>query len=273
MTQQSHVRGRRDGWTWLGIAVVALAAAVMSFDALRRLAERIGVAASLSWLLPIAIDAAVVVATRTWLASPNSDRVTRYGRAVALASLALSVAGNATEHAMAAYQLATPWWVVVAVSAVPPVMLGATAHLAALVAAERHTAPGTAGTSSAPAAESSLNSPETAAPLPAANATATEQPRDTRDSATASATTRHEVAPPTETQQRSRTANSDTATGGKAATMRATFDRYVAEGRLDELTGTELARAASAAPSLGRRYLKEWRQELEAKATVSTPAA
>src|SRR5699024_6696492 len=112
---------------------------------------------------PIAIDAAVVVATRTWLAGPSSGRVTRYGRAVALASLALSVAGNATEHAMAAYQLATPWWVVVAVSAVPPIMLGATAHLAALVAAERHTAPEPAGTSSAPASDSPLRS-ESAAP-------------------------------------------------------------------------------------------------------------
>lgn len=44
--------------------------------------------------------------------------------------------------------------------------------------------------------------------------------------------------------------------------MRATFDRYVAEGRLDELTGAVLARSAEASPSLGRRYLGQWRAEL-----------
>src|SRR5699024_8853677 len=88
VNQARHAHGRRDGWTWAGIAVVATAAAVMSFDALRRLAERAGVGASLSWLLPIAVDAAIIVATRTWLAGPAGCRVTRYARAVALASLA-----------------------------------------------------------------------------------------------------------------------------------------------------------------------------------------
>lgn len=53
-----------------------------------------------------------------------------------------------------------------------------------------------------------------------------------------------------------------TATGDKAVAMRAVFDRYVAEGRADELTGALLARAATANPSLGRRYLSQWRTEL-----------
>lgn len=201
---------RRDLWTWTGIATVALAAAVMSFDALRRLAERSGVAAELAWLLPVAIDAAVVVATRAWLTGHECDRVRVYARGLALGSLSLSVAGNATEHGMSAYDVATPWWVVVAVSAVPPAMLGAIAHLAALAAADRGTA-------------------TEAPPVPQPTATATR------------------VALPA---------------GGKAARMRATFELFRDQGRLGDLTGAELARSAGATPSLGRRYLAQWRAEL-----------
>jgi hypothetical protein len=126
----------RDGWTWAGLAVVAAAAAVLSFDALRQLAEGCGLG-RLGWLLPVAIDAAAVVATRVWLSGHAGVRPARYARALALAALGLSVAGNAAQHFMTAYQLAPAWWLVVAVSAVPPVMLGAVAHLAALLSADR----------------------------------------------------------------------------------------------------------------------------------------
>lgn len=59
-----------------------------------------------------------------------------------------------------------------------------------------------------------------------------------------------------------RVPNGATATGEKAATMRGIFDRYVSEGRADELTGALLARPAGANDSLGRRYLAQWRAEL-----------
>jgi hypothetical protein len=52
------------------------------------------------------------------------------------------------------------------------------------------------------------------------------------------------------------------ATGDKTAIMRAMFDRYAVEGRVVELTGAALAGAAGAHPSLGRRYLREWRDAL-----------
>jgi hypothetical protein len=54
----------------------------------------------------------------------------------------------------------------------------------------------------------------------------------------------------------------------KRDTMRAAFDRAVAEGRADQLTGADLARVANANPSLGRRYLSEWREELVAAGGV-----
>lgn len=221
----------RDGWTWLGIGVVAAAAAVVSFAALRQLAERANVPPSLAWLLPVAIDATIVVATRVWLIGGAGRRVVGYARFLALGALALSVAGNAAEHAMTAYRVVAPWWVLVAVSAVPPVALGATVHLAALLANDTREHVTEATTS--PAAEKSATratappaatpAPEPAGSLPAARQTA----------------------------------------GAKEAAMRATFERYRDESRLHELTGAALARSAGAAPSLGRRYRAKWMAELD----------
>lgn len=238
MTSVARVR---DGWTWLGIGIVAAAAAVMSFSALRRLAERVDVAPALAWLLPVAIDAAIVVATRVWLIGGAGDRVTRYARFLALSALALSVAGNATEHAMAAYAVVSPWWVLVAVSAVPPVALGATVHLAALLASDTATA----------------TRPKSATP--------TKSGARTAGSATTSAPTPIAAKPATPA-----TATDDTRSGDKEAVMRDTFERYRSEGRLDELTGAELARSAGAASSLGRRYRKKWLAELEIDTDTDT---
>ncbi|MFD2396794.1 DUF2637 domain-containing protein [Prauserella oleivorans] len=116
--------------TWTGLAVVAAAAAVLSFDALRQLAVLAGTPAGLAWLLPVTVDAAALVATRLWLAGAEGAR--RFARTLALSMIGLSVAGNATSHELVAYQVVPPWWAVVAVAAVPPAVLGAVAHLAAL---------------------------------------------------------------------------------------------------------------------------------------------
>lgn len=123
----------------------------MSFSALWRLAERANVAVSLAWLLPVAVDATIVIATRVWLIGDAGTRVTRYARRLAIAALLLSVAGNAAEHGMAAYGVAAPWWVLVAVSAVPPAALGATVHLAALLSGALSTIAARPGSASTPA--------------------------------------------------------------------------------------------------------------------------
>ncbi|TKG66195.1 DUF2637 domain-containing protein [Prauserella endophytica] len=123
---------RRSWITWTGLAVVAGAAAVLSFDALRQLAVLAGTPAGLAWLLPVCIDAAALVATRLWLTGDAPGAARRFARTLALTMIALSVGGNATSHALVAYQVTPPWWAVVAVAAVPPAVLGAVAHLAAL---------------------------------------------------------------------------------------------------------------------------------------------
>jgi hypothetical protein len=125
---------------WLLLAVVAAAAAVLSFSALMQLAALCGFDARLGWLLPITIDAGAAAGCLVWLGRigpgnfpGHTAGAASYARSMTLALLASSVAGNATVHALTAYRIVPPWWLVVAVSAVPPVVLGATVHLAVLV--------------------------------------------------------------------------------------------------------------------------------------------
>lgn len=115
------------------LLVVATAAAVLSFAALRDLALVCGFTARLAWLLPLVIDAGAAAGSLVWLGGWAAGSARRFARLLALALLGLSVAANALGHGLAAYGLAPPWWVVVAVSAVAPAVLGAVVHLAVLV--------------------------------------------------------------------------------------------------------------------------------------------
>lgn len=115
------------------LTVVAGAAVVLSFAALRDLALLCGFAPGLAWLLPVVVDAGATAGSLVWLGGPAAGAARRFARALALTLLALSVAANALGHGLAAYTLAPAWWVVVAVSAVAPAGLGAVVHLAVLV--------------------------------------------------------------------------------------------------------------------------------------------
>ena len=138
---------RRDISTYAGMLAVAVAAAVLSFSALSGLAELAGVSGEvwgfrLAWLLPIAIDAYAMTATRVWLRSTGAERVRQYARSNAVGAIGLSMTGNGAYHyftSAGVTSLATVsggWLVVVTVSAVPPVILGLVGHLHALVAGE-----------------------------------------------------------------------------------------------------------------------------------------
>lgn len=114
------------------LAVVAAAAAVLSFSALDELGRLCGFA-SLAWLLPVVLDAGAAAGSLAWLTQPiGPARV--FGRRLALALLGSSVGGNAVGHLLTALAVAAPWWLVVAVSAAAPVVLGAVVHLAVLAA-------------------------------------------------------------------------------------------------------------------------------------------
>jgi hypothetical protein len=115
------------------LLVVAGAAAVLSFAALRDLALLCGFSSRLAWLLPVVVDAGAASGSLVWLGGWARDSARRFARALALGLLGLSVAANALGHGLAAFSLAPPWWVVVVVSAIAPGVLGAVVHLAVLV--------------------------------------------------------------------------------------------------------------------------------------------
>ena len=115
------------------LLVVAAAAAVLSFAALRDLALLCGFAPTLAWLLPVVVDAGAAAGSLVWLGGWAAEPARRFARALALALLGSSVAANALGHGLAAFALAPAWWVVVGVSAVAPAVLGAVVHLAVLV--------------------------------------------------------------------------------------------------------------------------------------------
>ncbi len=126
------------GWvTWTGMAVVLIAAAVLSFSALRELAVAVRISPTLAWLLPIAVDAGAAVSCRTWLARRAPKDAERFAQRLTWGLLALTVLGNATSQGMTANGVTPPWWVAVVVGAVPPAVVGSVIHLAVLVG--RHT--------------------------------------------------------------------------------------------------------------------------------------
>ncbi len=122
------------------LSVVAGAAAVLSFAALRDLALMCGFAPQLAWLLPVVVDAGAAAGSLVWLGGAVPESARRFARALALALLGLSVAANALGHGLAAFRQEPAWWVVVIVSAVAPAVLGAVVHLAVLVGREPSTA-------------------------------------------------------------------------------------------------------------------------------------
>jgi hypothetical protein len=160
MTSHSTASQRWDRATYAGMAAVAVAAAILSFSALSGLAELVGItdrAAGfrLAWLLPISVDAYAVTATRVWLRTGVNQRIRTYACRNSIGAIGLSVAGNGIYHGLSAAGVTSMsgagfgWLLVVAVSAVPPVMLGLVGHLHALISAAHQPA---TTTSTAPAA-------------------------------------------------------------------------------------------------------------------------
>jgi hypothetical protein len=125
------VTGR--GTLYLLLTVVAGAAAMLSFAALRDLALLCGFGPRLAWLLPVVVDAGAAAGSLVWLGAGSAESARRFARRLALGLLALSVAANALGHGLAAFVLLPPWWVVVILSGIAPAVLGAMVHLAVLV--------------------------------------------------------------------------------------------------------------------------------------------
>ncbi|OUC99297.1 hypothetical protein [Streptosporangium minutum] len=141
------MNARRD-WTVIGcVALVALATVTASFTAQSGLGELagwttvfhvFGVEVSMSWLLPITVDAYGIAATRIATDKGKySAEVRGHAFGHALAAVVVSVLGNAMFHLIEAEVIelgGASWVLVVAVSVVPPIALGGLAHLLGVAA-------------------------------------------------------------------------------------------------------------------------------------------
>jgi uncharacterized protein DUF2637 len=121
----------------VGLAVVLAAAAVLSFDALRGLALAVSIPARFAWLLPIAVDAGAAVSCAVWLGRHTPRGAATVAAGMTWGLLVLTVAGNAGHLYMHAHHITPPWWVAVAVGAMPPAIVGGTVHLLVLLTRSR----------------------------------------------------------------------------------------------------------------------------------------
>ena len=127
---QATPGANRDVLFALGMTAVSVAAAVSSYSGLASLADLAGWNHRLALLLPLTIDAYALTATRVWLSPRTAGRkARRWAKGNAIGAIATSVAGNAVAHAANAHVFHVGWPVVVAVSAIPSIVLGLITHL------------------------------------------------------------------------------------------------------------------------------------------------
>lgn len=174
------------GRDWLlagGMLLVGLAAAASSFSGLFDLAFRTGWMQELCALLPLTVDAYAMTATRVWLAkSTRNPAARRWAKFNAIGAIAVSVAGNAIDHAVSAHVIPLGWPLVVAVSAIPPVVLGLLVHMAHLRTLTPQTSSPTADTTTANPQQGPSPEESAAPPPPSAPPTAPAPPKPSRRS-------------------------------------------------------------------------------------------
>ena len=105
------------------MALVAIAAFVLSFQSLTTLGEFAGYAA-LAPLYPVTVDLGTVSSCAAWLATRS-----RQAFWMTWTFLSVSVVQNAVVHWLMATGERPSWWLITLVATVPPATLGLVAHL------------------------------------------------------------------------------------------------------------------------------------------------
>ncbi len=167
--ETSPRKGTRVVTVVTAVGIVALAAGgfVLSFDALRDLAERSGTQPRLAWIWPLTVDGFIVVATVAAFSLARAGRrVTWYPWAALMLFAVISVTGNAL-HAINnedALRVATP--IAVMVSSIPAIALLVASHFLVVLVGywtrDPDEAP-VAAVETSPAADTSVSVPAAAA--------------------------------------------------------------------------------------------------------------
>jgi hypothetical protein len=137
---------KRDLLITVAIWGVGIVAAVASWSGWVGLAERAGfdqsfgmdlwswhVHPSVAWIFGICVDLFAAVAVRIWMTAHWSSVKTRKtARVWAFITIAIGVLANSTYHVLDALDVKAPIYVIVMISAVPPIMLGVVVHLAVM---------------------------------------------------------------------------------------------------------------------------------------------
>ncbi|WP_163506558.1 hypothetical protein [Fodinicola acaciae] len=137
---------RRNGdiGTTVGLLVVGAGSGLLSLATWANLSDLVGVTTTvrilgvsirMAWLLPLIVDAFLIITTRDWQrpAHAISEGTRALARRCAIGAVIVSILANAIYQA-----LTTPggitrlqWWIAVFVAAMPPVMFALAAHLRA----------------------------------------------------------------------------------------------------------------------------------------------
>lgn len=129
MRNQSTVRAAQ--YTVLaGIAAVIAAAFGLSAAELNQLGHDAGWSGYWATLFPVTIDVYALISTLVWLVLAQTPEDRRQAAAGAFAAVGISIAGNTVEHLHQAGVITISWPVVVAASAVPPVVMALAIHVA-----------------------------------------------------------------------------------------------------------------------------------------------
>ncbi|GGU55618.1 hypothetical protein GCM10010211_20480 [Streptomyces albospinus] len=120
-----------------GAALVAAVAMAASADTLAALGRAVGWGYVLSWALPVSVDVLALVAGLAWIAAGTGRSL---GRVLTLLTVAVSVLLNALGHLVSTNHLTASPYLVIGVSAVPPLAAALAVHLGATVTTDR-TAP------------------------------------------------------------------------------------------------------------------------------------
>lgn len=133
---------RTDVLRTIGIVVVGLSAAVLSFQTWVQVAQSIGFTSHwsmttwtggpkpafwIAWLYPVAIDCFAMLVTREWMRSKPDSSLRAWARANSIGAIVLSYGGQAAYHAFEGSK--PPVAYVIFMGGMPPLIVGLVVHL------------------------------------------------------------------------------------------------------------------------------------------------